>query len=247
MKKTLKIFLIFLSILSLVSCKQTDKWEQLFNGKDLSGWTVTGYPQDIEKNFWTVDNGTIYCNSMEKEHHTYVWLVTNREFRNFELRLKFQAYSESPGNSGIQIRSRFDPTAEDGGWMNGPQVDIHPPKPQTWRTGLIYDETDEVRHWIYPCLPGANMPNEYEPEEYIMKYAEDGDGWNELIIICKGMIIKTIVNGIVRINDWDATGVLDTEDHRKHNVGETGHIALQLHHRDRLKIRFKDIQIKEFK
>jgi hypothetical protein len=58
------------------------------------------------------------------------------------------------------------------------------------------------------------------------------------------MQIKTIVNGIVRA-DWDATGVLDSELHRKHNVGQKGHFALQLHNGDELRIKFKDIEIKE--
>ena len=130
--------------------------------------------------------------------------------------------------------------------MNGPQVDIHPPKKQTWRTGLIYDETNEVRHWIYPSLPDWKMEDEYKPEKFIFKYADDGDGWNELTLVCKGMNVKTIVNGIVR-TDWDATGILDDEIHKKYRVGQSGYLAFQLHSGDQLKIRFKDIRIREIK
>ena len=242
MKKLTQIITVFFVALSFVSCKQDNGWEQLFNGKDLSGWTVVSKPQDKEKVFWTVDNGTILCNSTGMTGHHHVWLVSDREFDNFELQLKFQAYSNSPGNSGLQFRSRYDETFEEG-WMNGPQVDINPPKP-SWRTGLIYDETYEERRWIFPSLHNWDMPGEYEPEEYIFKYAEDGDGWNDLTLICDGMRIKTIVNGVVR-TDWDATGVLDNEAHQKHNIVSSGHIALQLHHGDDLMIRYKDIQIKK--
>ena len=230
-------------VLCFASCNQ-DKWEQLFNGKDLSGWTVVCQPQDQDKGFWTVENEAILCNSTDRKDHDYVWLINDREFGDFELQLKFQAYSDSPGNSGLQFRSRYDYTAKDGGWLNGPQVDINPPQPMPWRTGLIYDETDGVNRWIYPSLPNWEMPKEYEPKEHIFKYSEDGDGWNDLTLICRGMHIKTLVNGIVR-TDWDATGILDSELHMKHNVGRTGHFVLQLHSGDDLRMRFKDIRIKE--
>ena len=238
--------IIVLSIIALCfgTCKQDKEWEQLFNGKDLSGWTVVCLPQDQDNDFWTVEDGTILCNSMGKKDHNYVWLISEREFGDFELQLKFQAYSDSPGNSGLQFRSRYDYTAEGGGWLNGPQVDINPPQPKPWRTGLIYDETAGVNRWIFPSLPDWEMPDEYQPEKHIFNYSEDGDGWNELTLLCNGMHIKVIVNGIVRA-DWDATGFLDTDLHNKYNVGRTGHLAFQLHSEDELRIRFKDIKIRE--
>ena len=239
------ITVMFPIFIFLEASGQQNEWESLFNGKDLSGWSVICQPQDVERKLWTVEDGIIYCNSMESRGHNYVWLVSDREFSDFELHLKFQAFAESPGNSGIQFRSRYNPNIEKG-WMNGPQVDIHPPKQMSWRTGLIYDETHEEQRWVYPSLPNSGMPASHEPKEYIMKYAEDEDGWNELIIICKGMQVKTIVNGIVRA-DWDATGVFDNEYHKKHNVGVKGHLAFQLHSRDNLKIKYKDIRIKELK
>ena len=244
MKRMLKIISGCFFVFCLVSCNQDKGWEQLFNGKDLSGWTIVCQPQDQDKGFWTVDDGAILCNSTGRKDHNYVWLISEREFGDFELHLKFQAYSDSPGNSGLQFRSRYDYTAEGGGWLNGPQVDINPPLPKPWRTGLIYDETKGVNRWIHPSLPNWEMPDEYEPEEHIFKYSDEGDGWNELILICKGLHIKTIVNGIVR-TDWDATGVLDSELHRKNNVGRTGSFAFQLHSGDDLLIRYKDIKVKE--
>ena len=243
MNRIIQVFAGYFIVLCLTSCNQ-GKWEQLFNGKDLSGWKVVCQPQDQNKGFWTVEAGAILCNSTGRKDHNYVWLISDREFGDFELQLKFQAYSDSPGNSGLQFRSRYDYTAKEGGWLNGPQVDINPPQPKPWRTGLIYDETDGENRWIYPSLPNWEMPQEYEPKEHIFKYAEDGDGWNDLTLICKRMHVKTLVNGIIR-TDWDATGILDNELHLKHNVGRTGHFALQLHSGDELRMRFKDIRVKE--
>lgn len=249
MKKILTALLFCLSPVLFAAAGENGGWEQLFNGKDLSGWRVECKPADKSKVFWTVEGGTILCNSIGRKDHDYVWLLCDREYSDFELRLKFQAYPESQGNSGLQFRSRYDATLDNGGWMNGPQVDIQTySKNNPWRTGLIYDETHEVKRWIYPSLPDWKMEDKYKPEKYIMKYAgdKDGDGWNELILICKGMHITAIVNGIVR-TDWDATGMLDTEAHKKRNVGQSGQFAFQLHKGNQLKIRFKDIEVRKIK
>jgi hypothetical protein len=46
------------------------------------------------------------------------------------------------------------------------------------------------------------------------------------------------------MSDYDGTGGLDNEAHRLRNVGRQGHIVLQLHSKDELRIRFKDILLK---
>lgn len=234
-----------LALLVLTSCASqpaSSGWISLFNGRDLSGWTVKCQPQDRDKPYWRADQGTILCDSMERPNHNYVWLVSDREFGDFELRLEFQVYRDSPGNSGVQFRSRFDASAQ-GGWLDGPQVDIHPPADMTWRTGLIYDETREERRWVSPSLKDARMDPKFKPAQHLFRYAEDGSGWNDLTLICRGMHVQTILNGIVA-TDWDATGVLDNAAHVRHRVGQVGHLALQLHAGDALRIRFKDIRIK---
>ena len=230
-------------LLAFTACTtvSAEEWKSLFNGRDLSGWTVRCQPKDRDSVFWSVDNGAILCDSMGRKNHNYVWLVSDQEFADFELRLKFQAYADSPGNSGLQFRSRFDNTVS-GGWMHGPQVDIHPPKSMSWRTGLIYDETREERRWIFPSLPDSRMPPELEPKRHVLKYADEG--WNDFTLICRGTHVTTLVNGIVA-TDWQGAGVLDNVAHQLHNVGRSGYFALQLHSGDELKIRFKDIEVKK--
>jgi hypothetical protein len=221
-------------------------WVSLFNGRDLTGWMVKCQPRDQDKVFWRADDGTILCDSLGRRDHNYVWLVSEREFGDFELKLKFQAYTDSPGNSGVQFRSRYDTNAENGGWLDGPQVDIHPPAAQSWRTGLIYDETRGERRWVSPSLPNSKIGAEFKPAHHVFKYAGDGDGWNDLTIIAQGTRVRTIVNGVVR-TDWDGAGILDNAAHVRRNVGRTGHFALQLHTGDQLRIRFKDILVRELK
>lgn len=219
------------------------KFVPLFNGKDLSGWRVNCQAPDKDKVFWKVDAGTILCDSMGRKNHNYVWLLSDKEFADFELTLKFQAYKDSPGNSGLQFRSRFDEKAS-GGHLDGPQVDIHPPQSMPWRTGLIYDETRGEQRWIFPSLKDWNMDPKFAPDHFVFKYAEDADGWNELRLVCRGTRVKTILNGIVR-TDLDGAGVLDNAAHAKAQVGLKGHFALQLHSGDELRIRFKEILVKE--
>ena len=180
---------------------------RLFNGKDLSGWHVECQPADRDKQFWRVENGAILCDSIGRKDHNYVWLVNDREFQDFELRLKFQAFRDSPGNSGLQFRSRFD-RSTGGGWLDGPQVDIHPSASMNWRTGFIYDETREEKRWIVPSLKDWNMDPKFKPTHHVFNYATDENAWNDLVLICRGTEVKTIVNGVV-VADWNGDGVLN--------------------------------------
>ena len=233
----------------LYCCKQ-DPWESLFNGEDLEGWTVKCLAADQGKVYWSVEDACISCNSIGDQDHNYVWLTTEKEFSNFHLKLKFQIFRESGGNSGVQFRSIYDisDSANYGGWLNGPQVDLHGPAP--FRTGLIYDETEGVRRWIHPSLSDWRIEPEQAPESALLTtlfyYEDDPESWNSLEIICKEMLVETVVNGNP-VTVFDGEGILNDEVHSLHRSGKTGCIGFQLHMNDELKIRFKDIYIKEFK
>ncbi len=224
-------------------------WEKLFNGENLDGWQVKAQKKDRDKTFWTVEDGVILCNSLGSKDHGYIWLQSEKEFGDFEMRLKFKVSRENLGNSGVQVRSRYDDNAvvegEGGapGWLDGPQADIEPGNP--WRNGLIYDETRTVKRWIYPSLPDWKIDKEtHAPEEVIFYWEDQQTGWNDMTIICKGTNIKTFVNNVL-VSDFDGAGILDSEEHKKHNVGMHGHIALQLHKNSENKIWFKDIEVRK--
>ncbi len=220
--------------------REDDGWHSLFNGKNLDGWTVRCKPADRDKTFWKATDNIIECDSLGRREHDYVWLETDKEYDNFQLRLKFQVFKSSKGNSGVQFRSRYA-----DGWLNGPQVDIHPPDPL--RVGLIYDETTGVRRWIHPSLPNSSMVKEKAPpaaRETRLVYADDDPGaWNTLELIADGMKVTTFVNDR-RVADFNAAGILDDNLHADRQVGVSGKIALQLHSRDELKIRFKEIRVR---
>ncbi|MBN2329774.1 MAG: DUF1080 domain-containing protein [Candidatus Omnitrophica bacterium] len=215
-------------------------WQSLFNGRDLTGWTVQCKPEDRGKDFWRVEDGAILADSIGHTGHDYVWLTTNREYRDFILRLRFQAFRDSPGNSGVQVRSRYD---QEEGWLNGPQIDINPPGP--WRTGMMWDETRGNQRWIFPDLPKGEWVNESMADPgLIFHYHGDAPAWNDLEIRVEGFKVQTRLNGVL-VTDFDGAGLLNDEAHRSRCVGEAGLIALQIHTGDQLKIRYKDIKIRE--
>ena len=243
--RTAILIILFTNILT--GCDQ-DKWTPLFNGKDLDNWSVKCLTADKDKNYWRAEEGYIECNSMGDPDHDYVWLVSDGEFGDFHLKVEFQLFTSSAGNSGVQFRSRYDDsdTARSGGWLNGPQADIHGPNPM--RAGLIYDETEGVNRWIYPSLPDWRIEAEQAPEAALLTtfsfFEDDPEAWNQMEIICEGMKIQTIINGNI-VTEFNADRILNDDLHATRNVGTRGNIALQLHQNDELKIRFRSIVIKE--
>jgi hypothetical protein len=215
--------------------EKASEWVRLFDGSTLAGWYAASKPADRHKTFWSVRDGAITCDSLGRKDHDYVWLMREGEFADFELTARVRGFRESPGNSGIQVRSRYD---ENAGWLDGPQVDIHPPAP--WRSGLIYDETREARRWIFPSLPNWDIDASQGPA----KWKWEADGWNEIRIVCRGARIQTWVNGLP-IADLDGEGLLNDEAHRSRRVGMSGQIALQLHSKDELRIQYKDLLLRK--
>lgn len=237
--RILSIALLFIVITSF-NFKKKDNWISLFNGKNLDGWSVKCKPEDQSKNYWTVKNGYIEVNSLGDKDHDYIWLMTDKEYKNFSLKLKFAAFKESPGNSGVQFRSRYD---EAEGWLDGPQIDIHPNGP--WRSGMIWDETRGMNRWIYPDIVKGKWVNESMREKVPKLMLSDEElQWNEMEITVDGWAVKTYLNG-TQITDFDSKDLLTTEHHKKYKVGKKGYICLQLHIKDELKMYYKDLMIKE--
>jgi len=233
-------FVVTLGFATVLEASDTQDWQPLFNDKDLRGWSVRCKPEDRAKTYWKVNDGCIVADSLGDPNHDYVWLMTDKEYGDFELRLKFQAFRNSKGNSGVQIRSRYD---EKTSWLDGLQFDIHPRGP--WRTGLVYDETRGVQKWISPALEkvGDAKPH-MAPADLVFYYSDDTPAWNDFFIRAQGTRLYARLNSVV-VRDWDGAGVLDDAVHQQRNVGMRGHIALQLHTRNELRICFKDIFIRD--
>lgn len=124
MKKVILVALLLVGMQTVYAQKK----EKLFNGKDLTGWTVYG----TEK--WYVENGLLVSESGPDKGYGY--LGTTAEYGDFEVELEFK--QEANGNSGVFIRSTVDGTK-----VSGWQVEVAPPGNDT---GGIYESYG--RGWL---------------------------------------------------------------------------------------------------
>jgi len=114
--------------------------QQLFNGKDLTGWTIHG----TEK--WYADSGQLICESGPDKQYGY--LSTDKNYKNFILTLQFK--QEANGNSGVFFRSQIPEGVKISGW----QAEVAPPG---MHTGGIYESYG--RGWLVLPKP--------EDEQYL--------------------------------------------------------------------------------
>ena len=113
----------------------------LFNGKDLTGWTIVGDPAGF-----FVKDGVIRSELPYKGE----WLRSNKQYRDFILRVEWRVSKD--GNSGVFVRA-----AKEGyPWVTGSEVQItNAPRDDAHCTGSLYgsvavkprpDESHDVWH-----------------------------------------------------------------------------------------------------
>ena len=74
-----------------VTTADESDWTSLFNGKNLDGWVIKCRPEDNDKTgYWKVVDGTITAETTGGKHN-YIWLLTEKEYGDCELRLKVQS------------------------------------------------------------------------------------------------------------------------------------------------------------
>ncbi|MDZ4710195.1 MAG: DUF1080 domain-containing protein [Saprospiraceae bacterium] len=129
------IFSVLLSVCGLI-CAEAQPLKQLFNTKNLDGWTVVG----TEK--WYVENGELVCASGPDKGYGY--LATQESFKNFDLRLEFK--QEADGNSGVFFHSSFEGTR-----VTGWQAEV---APAGHSTGGIYESYK--RGWLIKPTGGKD-------------------------------------------------------------------------------------------
>ena len=192
-----RLLLIFSFLIAVCSCAQT----KIFNGKDLSGWTVHG----TEK--WYVEDKELVCESGPDK--AYGYLSTTKSYKNFELTLQFR--QEANGNSGVFIRSSIE-----GVKISGWQVEV---APAGQHTGGIYESYG--RGWLIQPKP--------EDEQHLKT-----DGWNDLKISVVNDEVTTWLNGHQMVQFKDE------------KIGKgNGFIALQIHDGGGIKVRWRDLIVKE--
>jgi hypothetical protein len=159
------------------------KWETLADkaGENSlpQGWTVQGGSAAFR-----LDHGELVGTSKPNSPNTF--LVSDREFSDFELLLEFK--TDPKLNSGVQIRSHVR-RSDQGNVVYGPQVEIDP-GPRAYTAGL-YDEAR--RGWLYRLIDAPYTRRAYRP-----------DDWNRLRVVAKGPIVQTWINGVPAADVFDA-------------------------------------------
>lgn len=132
MKNTIRLILLLLFLLVQYGCTTSGEI-QLFNGEDLTGWTIHG------TELWYVEDGILVSESGPDEEYGY--LSTDNFYKDFELTADFK--QEADGNSGIFFRSTFEGTR-----VTGWQVEVAPPGNDS---GGIYESYG--RGWLIKPEP----------------------------------------------------------------------------------------------
>ena len=212
-----------------------DGWRELFNGRDLAGWSVHSGSARFH-----VEEGVVVGESVAKSGNTF--LCSDESFDDFELTLE---YDVDPAlNSGVQIRSEFFrrafTLAIDGksipipaDRVHGYQVEIDmDPARDRWWSGGLYDEAR--RGWLDPVDEKSARGLAFT--EQGRRVSRPGQ-WNELRIVADGPEMTTWLNGELRAHVSD-------------RLTPRGHLALQVHGvgddaaHVGLKVRFRNVRLR---
>lgn len=186
----------------------------LFNGKDLTGWKETGNPGG-----WSVKDGEIVADAGKPtdEIGRSGWLMTEKEYTNFLLRLEFAA--EFEGNSGVGFRC--DPTnVRQAEVQIFDESSLGKPVPDIMRTGALHGL---AAHKALPDLTRGS--------------------WHtmELEVIDRG--IKVTIDGTVCLNSNLDLYVAEAQKAEKSGFWrKSGPIGLQKWYSV---VRFRNIRVKE--
>jgi hypothetical protein len=249
----------FSMILILANCSRKaqqsseEDWIQLFNGKDLSGWTAkfTGYPAgENYKNTFRVEDGilTVSYANWDSFNSVFGHLITEDTFSHYKLHVEYRFIGEQcpegPGwarrNNGIMLHSQSAKS------MNQDQN-----FPVSLEVQLLSGLGEGPRPTANICTPGTNIVmdgklvtqhcNQSSSKTY-------GDEWVNVDVVVKGdKIIHHIVEGdtVITYTDPQIGGGNLPEGYplEEGTLLDSGHIAVQAesHPTEFRKIALKDL------
>ena len=145
-----------------------DGFVSLFNGKDLTGWSVDSGAAER----WKVEQGQIKGTGIGSADRG--WLLSDKEYENFVLTLEFQVAAEADGAVGIRARS---------GEMEG---------------GLPHHLAIKLTGYTSPAMPRIGAfyywPNVWQQPSKQAEVAPKGE-WNRLTVQVQGDELQVSVNG----------------------------------------------------
>src|SRR6266496_1174995 len=150
---------------------------QLFNGKDLTGWTaVSSDPKTKTEEVWTVVDGNLHCKG-----HPAGYLRTDQDFTNFKLTFEWRTLKK--GNSGCLIRVQ----SPDKVWPKSIECQLNTNEAgDIWIIDEFPIKVDESRH------KGRNVKKLHDSSEKPL-----GE-WNQYEITADHGNLELNVNGVVQ-------------------------------------------------
>jgi hypothetical protein len=158
--------LMILLMVAVPALAADEGFESLFDGRSLAGW-------EGDRNVFRVVDGAIVGGTLEARVPRNEFLCTERDFADFELRLKFKLLGKG-ANAGVQFRSRRIPNHHE---VKGYQADLG----DGW-WGSLYDESRRNK-----VLVAA------DPD--IVKQTLKRHDWNDYTVRCQGPRIQIWLNG----------------------------------------------------
>lgn len=192
-----------LFVMSLAASVAADEpgFVPIFNGKDLSGWTIRGRYRPG----YVVENGLLVCPADGGGN-----LFTKRQYSNFILRFEFRM--EEASNNGIGIRAPYEGDAA----YTGMEIQILDHDAPVYQGKL---RPAQYHGSIYDVVPAKTG--------YLKKTGE----WNEEEIVADGRHIKVTLNGAVIVDaNLDNVTDPEVLKKHPGLARTTGHIGLLGHH-----------------
>ncbi|MFO0826837.1 MAG: DUF1080 domain-containing protein [Phycisphaerales bacterium] len=151
---------------------------RLFDGTSLAGWKQF-LPEGDPSKVWSVKDGAIHC-----EGNPVGYLVTEKEFTNFELTLEWRFDpAKGEGNSGVLLRVQ----QPDKVWPKSVEAQLH-----SKNAGDIWN-IDEVKMKVDPArTEGRRTKKMHETNEKPL-----GE-WNRYRIVLDGGKLELYVNDLLQ-------------------------------------------------
>lgn len=232
-----------------------DGWKPLFNGRDLSGWTIKIAKHPLGENYhdtFRVEDGIlkVYYDKWDKFDRQFGHLYTNQAYSNYILRLEYRFTGKAPEdsppwaklNSGVMIHSQ-SPLS----------MTLDQEFPASMEFQFLASGATAGKQTANVCTPGTNL-------EMNGKFTEDHiiDSRSKLYPLDQWVSVEVEVHGnrevIHRINGKEVLRYqhpqLDPKDESAQRLLAAGaplqlsfgHIALQAESQP---IWFRNIQIKQ--
>jgi Domain of Unknown Function (DUF1080) len=204
--------------------------QQLFNGKDLTGWAGN-------TKLWSVEDGVITGKANHTDE-TKILILKGGTVGDFELTLKYKMVG---GNSGIQYRSKLKGDGAFGPIVAGYQADFEAGKTYS---GILYEEQGRgilalrgQKTKIVPDAEGKKHKVEITGsvgDSNEIQAAIKNEDWNEYKVVAKGNHLQHFINGKQTVDV--------TDEHA--GAAKDGILALQIHVGGPMTVQFKDIVLK---